>query len=58
MLQNLPDGTNALNEAWTNAEQGWKRSVVSAVIDHIEVGPAVQGRNFFDPDRLTIHWRA
>lgn len=58
VLQNLPAGADALNGLWTDADQGWRRSVVAAVIDHVEVGPAVRGRNFFDPDRLVIHWRA
>jgi DNA invertase Pin-like site-specific DNA recombinase len=35
-----------------------RRAVVAAVVDRVVVGPAVRGRNFFDPDRVTIEWRA
>jgi DNA invertase Pin-like site-specific DNA recombinase len=35
-----------------------RRAVVAAVVDRVVVGPAVRGRNRFDPDRVTIEWRA
>ena len=45
-------------------EAGWddlpiqrQRSVVELLVERIVVGPAVAGRNFFDPSRVEIVWR-
>jgi hypothetical protein len=35
-----------------------KQAVIAAVMDHAEVGPAVRGRNRFDPTRVRLAWRA
>jgi hypothetical protein len=35
-----------------------KQAVIAAVMDHAEVGPAVRGRNRFDPSRVQLAWRA
>ncbi len=35
-----------------------KQAVIAAVMDHAEVGPAVRGRNRFDPSRVRFAWRA
>jgi hypothetical protein len=35
-----------------------KQAVIAAVMDHAEVGPAVRGRNRFDPTRVRPTWRA
>jgi site-specific DNA recombinase len=34
-----------------------KQAVIAAVMDHAEVGPAVRGRNRFDPSRVRPAWR-
>ena len=34
-----------------------KPAEVAAVMDDVEVGPAVRGRNQFDPTRLRLAWR-
>ena len=34
----------------------WRRWVTSYA-EQVTVGPAVRGRNRFDPDRVTIEWR-
>lgn len=52
----LPSGD--FSEAWEAADGDRRRAIVSAVADRVLVGPAVRGRNFFDPDRITIVWRA
>ncbi len=36
--------------------EGWRRWVTSYA-EQVTVGPAVRGRNRFDPDRVTIEWR-
>jgi hypothetical protein len=35
-----------------------KQAVIAAVMDHAEVGPAVRGRNRFDPSRVHPAWLA
>jgi hypothetical protein len=34
-----------------------KQAVIAAVMDHAEIGPAVRGRNRFDPTRVRPAWR-
>ncbi|MFH1329640.1 MAG: recombinase family protein [Actinomycetota bacterium] len=58
ILTTLPHTRKALQAAWDEAEIGWRRGLVMAVIDRIEVSPATRGRNRFDPQRLTITWHA
>jgi len=43
---------------WESADLDQRRSIVSAVIDHIVVLPAKRRGVPFDPERLQIHWRA
>lgn len=50
-----PDGPAAAFAALTLAR---KQAVIAAVMDHAEVGPAVRGRNHFDPSRVRPAWRA
>lgn len=47
-----------LGQRWPDMNFDQRRVVVDAVVDRIVVGPAVRGRNFFDPDRVSIVWRA
>ena len=58
VLADLPQTRQQLQQAWDQSDTSWRRALIAAVVDQIEVGPAVRGRNRFDPDRLTIHWRA
>jgi len=46
-----------LREAWEQESLDWRRQVLSAVVDRIVIGPAVRGRNAFDPGRVTVEWR-
>ena len=46
-----------LREAWEQESLDWRRQVLSAVVDRIVIGPAVRGRNAFDPARVSIEWR-
>jgi hypothetical protein len=45
-------------EAWERLTFDQRHAVVSVVIDRVIVGPAVRGRNRFDPDRVAVTWRA
>lgn len=47
-----------LGERWQELNFDQRRVVIDAVVDRIVVGPALKGRNFFDPDRVSISWRA
>ena len=58
VLAHLPQTRQQLQDAWDHSDTSWRRALIAAVVDRVEVGPAVRGRNRFDPDRLTIHWRA
>lgn len=46
-----------LRDAWEHEPLDWRRTILSAVVDRIVIGPAVRGRNAFDPARVTIEWR-
>ncbi|MGH2358353.1 MAG: recombinase family protein [Candidatus Limnocylindria bacterium] len=46
-----------LRDAWEHEELLWRREVLGAVVDRIIIGPAVPGRNAFDPVRASIEWR-
>jgi hypothetical protein len=58
VLTGLPHGRAALEEAWADGDVGWRRALVDAVVDRIEVRPGTRGRNHFDPDRINPIWRA
>ena len=49
-----PGGAAAAFAPLTLARQ---QAVIAAVMDHAEVGPAVRGRNRFDPSRVRPAWR-
>jgi site-specific DNA recombinase len=46
-----------LRDAWEHEPLDWRRRLLSAVVDRIVIGPAVRGRNAFDPNRVTVEWR-
>jgi DNA invertase Pin-like site-specific DNA recombinase len=58
ILTSLPTSRDQLQAVWDQAQIGWRRGLVMAVIDRIEVQPATRGLNRFDPERLTITWHA
>ncbi len=62
------NGTSALNgyvghadslrRQWNTLTAARQRAIVSALLDSIVIGPAVRGRNTFDPNRVTPNWKA
>jgi uncharacterized protein (DUF2267 family) len=58
VLADLPSAADALRERWDAEPMLWRRKLVAAVVDRVTITPAVRGRNFFDPDRVTVTWRA
>lgn len=53
--RNAADGLSGRWEAMGVEE---RRRTVAALIDTVVLGPAVKGRNFFDPARVSVRWRA
>jgi hypothetical protein len=49
---------SSLRTDWSSLDLSRQQAIVSAVLDSVLVGPAVRGRNFFDPSRPTPTWRA
>lgn len=47
----------ALTAVWDDLNLDQRRAIVAAVIDRVTVGPAVRGRNRFDPDRVELDLR-
>ena len=52
-----PTEVIGLRDRWPSLSDDRRRAIITAVIDRIEVAPAVQRRQF-DQDRLKITWRA
>jgi DNA invertase Pin-like site-specific DNA recombinase len=46
-----------LRDHWRTLSLSRQHAIIQAVVDRIAIGPAVRGRNFFDPDRVTPIWR-
>ena len=53
-ILNHPDGVVAMYEALPLARQ---QAVIKAVLNYAQIGPAVRGRNRFDPSRISPAWR-
>ncbi len=48
---------DALGREWRDLPLGRQRAIIQVFLDHAIVGPAVRGRNFFDPNRIQPVWR-
>lgn len=57
VLHRVPDTAAALAARWEAEGMPWRRALVAAVVEEVRVGPAVKGRNFFDPERVAVVWR-
>lgn len=58
LVGELPSGAEALESWWDRADLVSRRELVGAVIERVVVGPAIVGRNTFDPSRVDLVWRA
>ncbi len=47
-----------LRASWTELSTDRRRAVLAAVVERVTIGPAVRGRNRFDPERVDVTWRA
>jgi site-specific DNA recombinase len=48
----------AMASRWSSLSFDQQRAVIGHVVDRIVVAPALKGRNFFDPNRVSIIWKA
>lgn len=58
VLDDLPRAEEELRKRWAGRPMSWRRVVAAVVLERVTVGPAVAGRNFFDPDRISLMLRA
>lgn len=57
-LEPYAGAQGALRAAWPSLDFDQQRAVIAAAVATVTVGPAVKGRNFFDPARVSVEWRA
>lgn len=48
----------SLQARWATLDLAARSAILAAVVERVEVGPAIRGRNRFDPNRVTVVWRA
>ena len=56
-IDDYAGNSQALRDAWADLDLRRQQAIISTVLDHATVNPAVQGRNRFDPSRLSPTWR-
>lgn len=56
-LSGFVGNASELRARWAELNLTRQQAIVKAVLDHAEVGPALKGRNTFDPNRVTPIWR-
>jgi len=54
----VPVDVTGLAERWPQLTNERRRAVLAAVIEAIDIAPAVRGRNWFDAGRVSVRWRA
>lgn len=57
-LAALPEDREGLERFFATAPPPRRKAALAAAIASITIHPAVKGRNFFDPGRVAIEWRA
>jgi hypothetical protein len=57
VLAPFASGTEVLRGAWEDGSLDWRRSVVGALLDQVEVLPGRPGRLPFDPARVRPVWK-
>jgi site-specific DNA recombinase len=48
---------SALRDSWSGLSLSRRRAILGAVLEHVTIGPALRGRNRFDPERVSPTWR-
>lgn len=49
-------GVAKLMEKWPEMSVGQRRAILNRVIDRVEIRRGLKGRNWFDPERVTVVW--
>jgi DNA invertase Pin-like site-specific DNA recombinase len=49
--------SGALRRQWADLAPARQRAIVGALLNHVTIGPAVRGRNSFDPSRVGADWK-
>jgi site-specific DNA recombinase len=57
-LDTYANNPGLLRSQWSTLAPPRQQAIVAALLDTITIGPAVRGRNTFDPARVTPHWKA
>lgn len=57
-LDDFAKNPDLLRNQWLTLTPARQRAIVAALLDSITIGPAVRGRNTFDPTRVSPHWKA
>lgn len=50
--------SGALSRRWSDMTLDQQRAVVAAIVERVQIGPAVKGRNFFQPERVKVLFRS
>lgn len=59
VLDDVPSDPDSLSVAWETWSLERRRAVLTAVIDRVVMAPSAhRGRPTFDPDRVSVTWRA
>lgn len=58
LATSLPPSAEAFEEKWETSTPSWRRRVVELWIDTVTVHPASVGGRRFNPERVSIRWRA
>ena len=57
LVADLPSSASALASWWESADPESRRRLIELVVEKVGIGPAVPGRDKFDPDRARLVWR-
>ena len=57
VLADLPADADALAAAWDAGDVDWRRALLSALVDRIDIQPATKRGPKLDPDRVEIVWK-
>lgn len=57
MLGGFIGAGEEVSKQWDKKDLHWRRSIVGALIERIDVMPAVKGRTTFDPTLIDIRWK-
>jgi DNA invertase Pin-like site-specific DNA recombinase len=57
VLASVASAGKAIEQQWEQRPLEWRRGLISAILDHVVIHPAVKGRRAFDPSLVEPVWR-